>query len=323
MLYPTSGATIRHDLNTVVEEGASTEEGLIGLKVMPPIGVAAKSGTYPKIKLAGGALMDAVATARERGASYGQISRNWTTDTYDCVDYGLVEPVDDAEAKDLARFFAAESVAARLTRRNVLLAEEVRVAAAIFNTTNFGAATNSTVAYTIANLATISFIDDVLTAIETLKNVGVMANAIVMGSQVMTRIKQATKVQNWIRGTLQGNIERPVNAANLAASFADEGIQNVFVGRARQNTAKKGQAISASAIWSTTYVWVGRVGTGATDVRDGGAGFTLYWSEDGGLFVTETYRDEDKRSNMVRVRQNVTEKVTDGTAGVLIGTQYS
>jgi hypothetical protein len=323
MLYPSSGATIRHDLNTVVEEGAALEEGLIGLSVLPPLAVAAKSGTYPKIQLAGGALMDAVATVRERGGSYGRISRKYTTDTYDCVDYGLEEPVDDVEAKDLSRFLNAETTAARLTRRNLLLAHEVRAAAALLNTTNFGSATNSSVAYTVANLATVSFIDDVLTAIETLKNAGVMANSIVMGSQVMTRIKQATKVQAWVRGTLTGNIERPVNASNLALSFADEGIKNVFVGRARQNTAKKGQTVSASAIWGTTYVWVGQINAGATDPRSGGAGFTLHWSEEGGLFTTETYRDEATRSNMVRVRQNVTEKITDGTAGALIATQYS
>jgi hypothetical protein len=251
MLYPSSGATIRHDLNTVVEEGAALEEGLIGLSVLPPLPMAAKSGTYPKLELAGGALMDAVATQRERGGSYGLISRKFTTDTYDCLDYGLEEAVDDVEARDLARFFDAESTAARLTRRNLLLAHEVRAATAVMNTTNFGSATNSAVAYTVANLATVSFVDDVLTAIEALKGAGVMANAIVMGSQVMTRIKQAAKVQAWIRGTVEGNIDRPVNARNLALSFQDEGISNVFVGRARQNTAKKGQAVSASAIWGT------------------------------------------------------------------------
>jgi len=323
MLYPTSGATIRHDLNTVVEEGAGIEDGLIGLSVLPPLGVAAKSGSYPKIQLAGGALMDAVATTRERGGAYGRVSRKWTTDTYDCVDYGLEEAVDDVDAADLSRFFDAEATAARLTRRNVLLAHEVRAAAAIMSTGNFGAATNSSVAYTVANLATVSFIDDVLVAIETLRNSGVNANTIVLSSQVMARIKQATKVQGWIRGTLQGNIDRPVNAANLAASFMDEGIENVFVGRARQNTAKKGQALSASSIWGTTYVWVGRVNRSATDPKQGGAGFTFHWNQEGGLFVTETYRDEPNRSNMVRVRQNVTEKIVDGTSGTLIATQYS
>ena len=55
----------------------------------------------------------------------------------------------------------------------------------------------------------------------------------------------------------------------------------------------------------------------------GGAGFTLYWNQDGGLYTSETYRNEGRRSNMVRVRQNTAEKVVDATAGTLITTQYS
>jgi hypothetical protein len=39
--------------------------------------------------------------------------------------------------------------------------------------------------------------------------------------------------------------------------------------------------------------------------------------------VTETYRNETRRSNIVRVRQNTTEKIVDATQGTLITTQYS
>jgi hypothetical protein len=57
--------------------------------------------------------------------------------------------------------------------------------------------------------------------------------------------------------------------------------------------------------------------------QDGGAGFTLVWNAEGGIFVSETYRDEKRRSNMVRVRQNTTEKVINANAGTLITTQWS
>lgn len=323
MPYNSAGSTIRADLNAVVLEAQSADRHFIGAQAMPAMSVDAKSGSYPKMQIAGGALLDNIATERSRGSSYGVVSRNWTSDTYDCVDRGLEEAVDDVDQRDLARFFNYEATAARLTYRNVALAHEIRVAAALLNTTNFGSATNSAVAYTAANLATIDFAQDVLAAIERVNNYGTAANTIVLSSTVLVRLALSTKLQSWIRGSNAGQSNVPVNAATIAQSFADFGISRVLVGRARYNTAKKGATASMSSVWGTTYAWVGNVNPNAMTPQDGGAGFTFYWNAEGGLFVTETYRDEGKRSNMVRVRQNTTEKVVDGTAGTLIATQYS
>lgn len=322
-MYPTSGATIRADLNIVVEEAYSADKFLIGAQVMPPQPVDAKSGTYPKIQIAAGGLLEAIATERASGGSYGEISRQWTTDTYDCADRGLEEAVDDTDARDMARFFNLEAAKARLTMRNVKLAHEARVAAATMNATNYGAGTNSAVAYTEANIATINFPRDLLDAIERVEDNAVEANTIVMSSTVWKRLKRSTLLLNYVRGTLKGQVDAPMTSRTLAQAFADDGITNVFIGRAKYNTAKKGQAKSVSNVWGNTYVWVGNTNPGARTPQDGGAGFTFYWNAEGGLFVTETYRSEHRRSNMVRVRQNTTEKVTDGTAGTLITTQWA
>jgi hypothetical protein len=322
-MYPSSGATIRADLNIKVEEAAGADQMFIGRLVMPPMSVDAKSGTYPKIDIAGGELLTPGATVRMRGGSYGKIARKWGTDTYDCLDRGLEEPVDDTDVKDVGRFFNLEAAAARWTLRNVLLDHETRVQAAIMNTTNFGSATTSTVAYTAANLATIDFAADLLAAIERVQDQAQLANTIVMSSKVFVRLKQTTKLQNWIRGTIVGAKDTPITSSTIAASFADHGITQCLVGRARYNSAKKGQAKSIAQVWPTTYIWVGYVNPGASTPQDGGAGWTFYWNQEGGFYVTETYRNEELRSNMARVRQNTAEKVSDGTAGTLIDPQYS
>lgn len=321
-MYPTSGATIRADLNIKVEEASAADSFFIGDRVMPPMPVEAKSGTYPKLKLAEADLLADAVTTRERGGSYGKIVRKWDAETYDCVDRGLEEPVDDTDARDMARFFDVESSAARLTMRNVKTAAEVRVAAAIMSTGNF-AATNSVVAYTEANIATINFAMDVGAAIERVNDKGAVANTIVLSSTVLERLKRSTLLQGYVRGSIIGQAQYPMTAANIAAAFADSGITQVLVGRSRRNTAKKGAAYAAGSVWGTTYVWVGAVNAGARTPMDGGAGFTLYWNAEGGLYVTETYRSEEHRSNMVRVRQNTTEKMTDATAGTLITTQWA
>jgi hypothetical protein len=61
------------------------------------------------------------------------------------------------------------------------------------------------------------------------------------------------------------------------------------------------------------------------DYSEGGAGRTLVWEADipSGLYATETYRDEKRRSDMVRVRTNSIEKVLNGNAGQLIATAWA
>ena len=57
----------------------------------------------------------------------------------------------------------------------------------------------------------------------------------------------------------------------------------------------------------------------------GGVGRTLVWEADipGGLFATETYRDEKRRSDIVPVRTNSVEKVVNENCGHLITTNYA
>ena len=61
------------------------------------------------------------------------------------------------------------------------------------------------------------------------------------------------------------------------------------------------------------------------DFTGGGVGRSIVWGADspGGLFVSETYRDEKRRGNMIRVRMNTDEKIIDETAGELITTQWA
>jgi len=69
--------------------------------------------------------------------------------------------------------------------------------------------------------------------------------------------------------------------------------------------------------------WVGCTKGG--DYSEGGAGRTLVWEADipSGLYATETYRDEKRRSDRVRVRTNSIEKVLNGNAGQLIATAWA
>src|SRR3954469_24601679 len=100
-MYSSSGATIRGDLNTFVQEGLAVDNFFIGPMVMPPWEVDLKSGTYPVLKKTNGALLKSGSTVREAKGSYGEIDRAWDSDTYDCIDRGLEELIDDTQQRDM------------------------------------------------------------------------------------------------------------------------------------------------------------------------------------------------------------------------------
>lgn len=320
-MYPNSGATIRADLNSVVEEASQAEAFLIGEKLLPSFGVDAKSGTYPKLTKAITESMKEGGDIRQPGGTYGRVKRAWTNDTYDTQDRGLEEAVDDTNAKDAARFFNAEAVAAKLVLRAMKLAHERRVAAEIFHATTWGTPTNSAVAYTDALIATMDLPLDIQAAIERVADNAERPDTIVMSSNVYNRARRSTLLKSFLVG--QNLPGANVTPDAIAQAFSANGIKQVLIGASRYDSAvkKATQTYTAGKIWSDTYIWVGKVGSG--DFMNGGAGRTIVWNAEGGLFVTESYREEVTRSNIVRVRQHTTEKVVDANAGTLIATQWS
>ena len=321
MAQSDSGAVLRADINVLVEEASEATSNNIGIQCLPAFGVDEKAGQYPVFKKGKGELLNDDTTERTESGSYGRVRRTYEEDNYTCVDRGLEEEVDDTYVKNVSRYFDAESTAAKHVMQQVMLGHEIRSAAAIFNTTNFGAGTNSAVAYTEANIATIDFPQDVFAAVERLHNNAESPNTIVMSSTVFNRLRRATLTQNFIRGNRPTDSTLNVTPSALASAFAEQGIEQILVGRARKNGAKKGQAYSAENVWNNTYCWIGKVASG--DFSNQGAGRTLTWNKEGGLWVTESYREEAIRSDVMRVRQNTAEKIIDGAAGTLLTTQYS
>lgn len=316
-MYLNTNATPRHDINAVVIQAAKSANQFIGLKVMPEFSVDAATGVYPKIRLAKGAVLKrSDDTKRAASGSYNEVTRTYESDTYDCVDRGLTERIDDALAKRVKRYFDAESVTAQMVLMDLMRGHETRVAATIQNPANFNS-TNSSVAYTEGNVATIDFQTDLANALERLQLKGVEANTLVLTLKLWNRLRRCSRLQTFLYGNLPSGQQRIIRPDDLKEPF---GLKDIFIASASYDSAKRGQAnTNLSTIWSDSYIWVGNVQSGA--LEQGGAGRTLVWTEDSDLFTTETFRDENRRSDIVRVRQFTAEKVIDETAGELIATQ--
>jgi hypothetical protein len=321
-MYSNAAAVFRADLSGHVFETAEWEKNLVGSRVLPIINVDAQQGQYPVFKKTKGQLLKRTVKAR---AAYGAFPRSTTSyeqDTYNCQEWGHEQAVDDTVAKNVKRFFDAELIATNLARRKLLLDYEIRTAAAVFNTTNFSA-TNSGAAYTSANLATFDFALDVEGIKDSLISQGESPNTIVIPFQVWSRIKASTKFQNRLRGAGLSS-DSVLNVSAEAAAEVLE-LENVIIAKSVYDSAAEGQTFTSALIWANTYCWLGKVTSAGTPAAmlQGGAGYTLNWSQFGPPVGISTYREENVKSDIVRAEQCTAEEIVNGAAGALLTTQYA
>ena len=321
MPYTNSQGTPRADIYALVmEANADFQKLFIGDLVFPVKTEDVKRGIYMKAQRSNAELLNADAKPRESGDGYQRVNRKYDTDTYDAVEYGLEAVIDDSYENEVERFMNLEATEAMLLERSLRISYEARVAAALFNGNTFNA-TNSTVAYTAANIATLDVVNDVDLAKGRLLKNGKIPNCVVMNYDVFQRIRRSTLLQNQIYGVVPraANQRLLPGVQDVAQAL---GVDNLYIGQAPKNSNQKGQTYSGAFIWPTTYIAVAEVMGG--EYQAGGVGRTIQWSKDTtGLFTPETYRSDERRSNILRVRQHTAEKVIDTTAAELVTTNFA
>jgi len=274
--------------------------------------------SIPRLQEAGWASPKKRRQHPQTNGDFPEIKRQYENDNFSCVDRGLEEAVDDSEKSDVMRFFDAEMVAARQVKYNVMIGHEVRVGALFFTEGIWGtdqdASANWDVKATDIPL-------DFMTAFNSLNTVGEIPNTVIVGQDVFTQMSTNTEMQNFIRGNRPTDSRLDITAQMVAEAFAGHGIRQVLIGRASFDSADEGLTPVLTPAWPVDFAWVGRIGTGQP--LGGGAARTFVWNQEGGLFVTESYREEKRRSEIVRVHQNTAEKVLDVNAGVLIDTRVA
>lgn len=319
-MYSQGAAILRADLRGVQEEAFLWSEGLIGAKVCPPLPVMARAGQYPRIQIDAGNLLRNETKGRGPSASYPRIQRAITTDTYTCQEYGLEEPVDDSERNDYSRFFDMEAQAVKNVMRQVKLAHELRVATLAFDRATWVATTAAT-AYTAANIASFDIGLDVDVVKQAIAGRGESTSdlSVVMSLPIFNLARASTRLQNRIRGTISTDVLLNLSAEAMASALD---VKEVLIGRNFYDTTAQGITSSLSQIWSNANIWIGKLQpfSGAESYFSGGAMGTLFWQQDGEIFQTETYREEQVRSEVVRCRQYTAEKVINVNAGQILAT---
>lgn len=314
----------RPEITELLEEAPDIENMFLGQKLFPVKTEKTQSGFYYKRTIADGGLMRAESYRREPKGAYKRNESKFSKDSYMTFEHGLEEPVDDSEAAEVEEIFDATVDAARGIRRKLQMEYEIDVKNVIYNPASWAAgAQNPVVNYTESNLATIDFVRDIQNALEVFTNYGQRPTDMVLSSYLFNMIRRSPKLQAYIFGPATvANQQVQVGVDHLKGLF--DVPLNIHVARLPVDLSKAGDdSPNISRVYPTSHIFLGNIKGG--NYKAGGCGRTIVWDADspGGLFTTDTYRDEHIRCEVSRVRTHRVEKVIDPTAGLLIATNYS
>lgn len=312
----TSLSTLRPDLagSFMEYELEMNRRGFIATRVLPVINVAKQSGPFGKIPIE--QLLQNPDVKRAPSSAYSRGNFTFTTDTFACEEYGHEEPIDDREAEMYMEYFDAEQIATARAFEFVLQAAEQRAASLIFNTSTF---TTTAVSTEWSTYATATPLSDVETEVQAVYGAcGMWPNTMVMTRKVFRNLRHVAEVRDRVSSSGAGSSEAQgdISLRQIANVFD---LQNVIVANATKNTANEGASASLDSVWDDEYVWIGVVPR-TNDIREPGVGRTFHWSEDGSQLRgrVESYRDESVRSDIIRVRHDVDEKVLYAECGRLL-----
>lgn len=309
----------RQDISAVLMEGLAQRNEFIAQKIFPVYPSGTKIGRYPKFRLATGELLDGTNTDTRRGPTGGYMSgeSSFEWDNYQTMEYGWEERVSDEERIEMENFFDTEVLAGQEAMNRVMIDYEKQVKAATFDTNMFQVS-NASVAYTEANLATMNVPLDFNNAFEQQSLVGETPETMIISLHLWNRIRRSNSLMMYVFGVLnvsQGSAW--VTPEMFAKVF---GLKELIIAKKSVNMGLKKATLNVQPIWTNDFIALARLGEG--DFINGGAGRTIVWDADspGGLFTTEEYRVESRRSNMIRVRSNRVQKVINPLALRLIRT---
>ena len=316
-------STLRPDLVSFQEYDLEmNNRGFIAAQVAPVLDVSLQADNPGKIEVE--QLLKVGSTKRSPRAGYARGSWTFTTWSYATEEYGWEEPIDDRERAMYANYFDAEQIATLRAYNNVLLNAEIRVADLLLSTTwTSGGATLytdvGTTEWTEDNWATAEPIAQVEAASRYVRaNCGYWPNAIVLNETKFRDLRQCAEVRERIVASGAGS---PAKASDITPQMVASvfNLDRVIVAGSNKDTATEGQSTVFGDVWGD-YAMVCRVAT-SQDPREPCIARTFHYAADGSQIggTVEQYREEQTRSDIIRVRHDVDEVVMYTEMGHLIG----
>lgn len=305
-MRPKKGTTVyRPDLGVaVIEAGTNPTAGTIGLKVMPPYTTPDETDTFLVVPME--AMMTIENVDRKDRGAYNRSDWDYENGLYKTIEKGHEEPIDDNEYARLERRMPglADEITTMRAMGIITRAQEKRIADKVMDANAFTVTDVSTAFDVFADATPVSDFNDAKSDYR--KQCGMLPNCAVMSWNTRQNITQCAQIINRLLYTFPGIDLNQITDEQLARILD---IPQVLVGNIMYNSADKGQTRSLSDIWSDDYICLTRV-SASEDLADPCIGRTFVWTEDNSENpIVETYREEQIRSDVYRVRHQVDERL--------------
>ena len=310
---PTTNSVFRPELGVLAYEYSlgAAQQGFIGRPVLPVFETDLRAAQYPMIPAE--AILEMQDTARAPRAAYARGDYSFESAEYYCREYGWEEPLDDTEAMLYRRYFDAEVVAVQRATLMILRNEEKRVVEATINNAGLP---NGAVAKAWSSYADADPLADINKAKDHFRfSVGLQPNALVLDMDILRHISMCDAVMDRIKYSNPNALRGELTIEQLKAYF---GVANILVSNAVYNSGPKGGDLKVETLWPRNKVMLACLSSGGPDLREPCLGRTFVWSEDSGLLTTESYREEQTRGTIYRVRQNTDERLQFVGAGYVL-----
>lgn len=320
-VQPTSSTTLqRPDLGQAVWEFDPASMPFVGIQACPIFGVEDKKADFSKIPVE--ALLKRVDTRRGTNGSYNRWGFETENDNFACEEHGLEGKLGADEVAFYDSYFDAELINSEGTKLKVLMGQEIRWADLLFDVGTTFASYTSAVANEWSDTTNGDPILDVAVAKEVVRaRTGMIPNAMLISHKVWVVLRRCAKMFAALQYTqkVTGQLTLEQVKAALELDF-------LFVGKGVYDAAKEGQAASLTDVWDDEYALVFYRAPDAllANLKQPTLGRTFLWTEDSPDNATvESYEEAQTRGEVLRVRQQVDEKIIMAELGQLLSNIYS
>lgn len=339
MPYPSTGnERPRPDLARSLDEidVVANRNNMVALKVFPVREVPSINGTFPRqtrkqlMAKAAGVPGAAPGFALQRAprAGYAQDDMAFSEDSWRTVEHGVEGKIDENERAAYTAIQHDLVVTQRLA--NLLATErELRVSAAVFNTTTFttgngrqinAAATPAEQWHNPSTGTPTKHIKNAKLAV--FNRTGLVPNAMVLNWIAWLHLINTDEVRARVHGQGAGIADRQRNITEaMVAEIFD--LEEIVVAKAVFDAANPNAAYSNACIWgahASVYVKVDSL-----DLSQNGIGRTFHWAGDKSTpnGYVEQYYSEEVRGDKIRIRHQEHNKMLDADCAQLIATVYA
>lgn len=272
--------------------------------VMPVVAVSKRSDKYFSLPVETMQTLARTSMSGNRGRP-GEFPYSLSNTQYSVADYGLIDFVSADEEANADAPLQPRMMSADILTNALNLAREVRVAAQVFGSSNYG---SNTAALSGSNRWDNSAGDPIGAILGVMPSIFARPNVLVMGEQVWAAFRNNPQVIRFITGrasTALGPVPALIDQDFVAKAL---GLDAVIVGRAKYATQNEGATVATDFVWgkSAALIRVERspnprgTNTFGATFRFGGRSFQnqvipeLIAGVRGGVWVKVTHSDAEQ-----------------------------